>query len=157
LLREVGARRFGSWQELQEAQNNERLPGWDTCADAIRYKQSHELLRAMAARPKGADASAAIRKTIHSCSPLAPLASCAEHRQGFTNTDGNFGVAYPSKGSFIPNYCVRVYGLWVPPHEYQFLVLETFYQQKLVEELDAAGLIAEANRVRALLRAEPNQ
>src|SRR5689334_10389798 len=36
-LREHGARGFASCQQLLEAAAAEKWPGWDTCADALRY------------------------------------------------------------------------------------------------------------------------
>jgi hypothetical protein len=43
-LREAGARRFRSWDELREAQKRENWEGWDTCADWRRLQQAAEKL-----------------------------------------------------------------------------------------------------------------
>jgi hypothetical protein len=107
------------------------------------------------------DAIEAIRASIRHWR-LADLASFAERRHGFGNTDGGFGVTYPGNldeddhvvvGIVIPIDCVRVHGFWGPPDGYELDVPEPLYLDTLAVELESAGLTADAQRVRALLPA----
>jgi hypothetical protein len=39
-FQDAGARRFRSWQDLQEAQHAEKWAGWNTCADWRRLEEA---------------------------------------------------------------------------------------------------------------------
>jgi hypothetical protein len=97
----------------------------------------------------------AIRWVIGSWN-IRELAALAEQRIGYCNSDVNVGMTYPDDlddydrnvdGIDIPEGWVAVrinVGLWrnVP---------ERLYLEVLVEELEAAGMPADAARVRALM------
>jgi hypothetical protein len=86
------------------------------------------------------------------------LAEFAARRHGFANSDGGFGIVYPSdldecdfaSGAYIPDGFVEVYGFWGPPDGYEVLVPEAEYLDQLAGVLSAAGYAAQAARVRSL-------
>lgn len=105
------------------------------------------------------DAETACRAAIRHWSSLQDLAAFAVGRHGYHNTDGGFGVTYPSdldeyarytEGQFIPPGYVVVGGFWGPPDGYEMFVAEAEYLSVLAGVLAEHGLDAEALQVRAL-------
>ena len=103
----------------------------------------------------------AARAAIRHWSDKAALARFAADRHGFGDTDGGFGVTYPSDvdegergadGTAIPDGHVLVYGFWADDAGgYDVLVPERLYLRILAEELDRLGLSREAAAVRSLV------
>ena len=101
---------------------------------------------------------AAICDVVRNWSRLSELADFAAHRHGFGDTDGGFGVTYPSdlddfdraSGENIPAGFVKVYGYWGSPTGYEIYVPEMAYLETLASVLLAAGHTVEAQRVRIL-------
>ena len=101
---------------------------------------------------------AAAREAIRHWSRLWALAEFADHRHGFGDSDGGFGVTYPGDldafdrvdGMMIPESFVMVYGFWDLPDGYAVLVAEQAYLDTLAIVLSEAGHAAEAGRVRSL-------
>jgi hypothetical protein len=97
-----------------------------------------------------------ILEVIASWGNLAELASFAEKRHGYGNSDGGFGVTYPGdldeyqrevEKLFIPEGTVRLYGYWGPPNGYEVMVSEKYYLQLLAQVLKESGFIKEAGDV----------
>jgi hypothetical protein len=88
------------------------------------------------------------------------LAGFAAARQGFGDSDGGFGITYPSdldehdrdvEGVKIPDGHVLAYGFGGDAvGGYEVLVPEPLYCQVLAEVLDCIGLCREAGEVRSL-------
>ena len=101
----------------------------------------------------------AAREAIRHWHQLPQLATFAEQRHGYGDSNGGFGVTYPDDldeyhrvtlGEHIPAGFVRVYGFWGPPNGYEVLVPEKAYLAVLGDELAAAGHCSEAANVRML-------
>jgi hypothetical protein len=88
------------------------------------------------------------------------LARFAVARHGFGDSDGGFGITYPSdldehdrevEGVKIPEGHVLAYGFWGDATSgYEVVVPESLYRNVLAEVLDCMGLCREAMEVRAL-------
>jgi hypothetical protein len=82
----------------------------------------------------------------------------AVRRHGYGNTDGGFGVIYPSDldgadraaGENIPDGFVQVYGFWGPPDGYELFVSESEYLDVLAGVLGSAGHPRESEQIRSL-------
>jgi len=117
--------------------------------------------RRRASAVKAPEPGKAVHDAIRHWSSLTNLAVFAARRHGFMNTDGGFGVTYPGDldeydrqvdGVSIPEGFVRVCGFWGPPSGYELLVPEQTYLTTLADVLAAAGHVAEAEQVRALVQ-----
>jgi hypothetical protein len=106
------------------------------------------------------DHETACRDAIRHWHSLPQLAEFAEQHHGYGNTDGGFGVTYPSdlddydrevEGQFIPPRYVEVYGFWGPPDGYEVFVPERLYLSVLARVLQQNGYTSEAQRVETLL------
>jgi hypothetical protein len=104
------------------------------------------------------DPEAAVRTAIRHWR-LPELAEFAVLRHGFGDSDGGFGVTYPTdlaeydrevEGRSIPSGHVAVYGFWGPPEGYRVIVPESTYLVILAEALAEAGLTAQSSRILAL-------
>lgn len=96
-----------------------------------------------------------IREVIQSCGNKARLAEYARKRHGFGNSDGGFGVTYPTDAQefeegVIPEGSVEIYGHWGPPEGYEVLVEEVEYLRVLAQVLRERGLDQEALDVERL-------
>lgn len=88
------------------------------------------------------------------------LARFAADRHGFGDSDGGFGITYPSdldehdravEGVQIPTGHVLAYGFWGgSAGGYEVLVPEALYRRVLSEVLECLGLRQDAAMVRAL-------
>ena len=88
------------------------------------------------------------------------LARFAADRHGFGDSDGGFGITYPSdldehdrqvEGIEIPEGHVLAYGFWGnSTGGYEVLVPERLYHHVLAEVLECVGLSREAAAVRSL-------
>jgi hypothetical protein len=87
------------------------------------------------------------------------LARFAADGRGFGDSDGGFGITYPSdldahdrgKGVEIPDGHVLAYGFWGnAAGGYEVLVPEPLYRHVLAEVLECMGLGREAAEVRSL-------
>lgn len=102
----------------------------------------------------------AIREVIRHWSRLTDLAHFAVQGHGFGDDNGGFGVIYPNdideygrvvEGISIPDGFVQIYGFWGLPNGYEFLIMERFYLEVLIDILTEKGYLIEASQVRALL------
>lgn len=59
ILREAGAKRFDSWEQMREDESTQRMPGWDTCDDYVRVKKMMEELAERVSNSKHQSAPAA--------------------------------------------------------------------------------------------------
>ncbi len=98
-----------------------------------------------------------VREVIGGMGNTARLAEFAIDRHGFGNTDGGFGVTYPSDAKqfdeedLIPEGSVQIYGFWGPPEGYELLVTEVEYLQILTSVLYESGLSEQAKKVEGLI------
>jgi hypothetical protein len=111
------------------------------------------------------DVRSAVVTSIRAWPRLAELASFAAARHGFGDTDGGFGVTYPgdldehdraSGCVTTPDGFVEVYGHWGPPGGYSLLIRESVYLDVLAGLLTAEGLHSEAERVKEVRKAIPD-
>ena len=72
------------------------------------------------------------------------LAEMAVGRHGFGDSNGGFGVTYPTdidehdrevEGAYIPENCVEVYSFWGPPDGYKYHISELTYLNLLEQVL----------------------
>ena len=86
------------------------------------------------------------------------LSQFALARHGFGNSDGGFGITYPSdlddydrevEGVAIPVGFVQVYGFWGPPDGYEFNIREFYYLAELIRILRNQGFESEAKGLEA--------
>ena len=99
----------------------------------------------------------AILDAMRSWSRAADLSGFAAARHGYGNSDGGFGVTYPSdmdadelEASGLEDGMVMVYAFFGPPDGSELAVPESEYLDCLAAFLDAHALAADAARVRAL-------
>ena len=98
----------------------------------------------------------AVVSAVRSWPRLAELATFAQARHGFGNTDVGHGVTYPDEAEHgeaeIPEGHVLVYLGWGAPDGVEYVVEEAHYLAVVAAVLDARGMTGEAGRVQALLR-----
>jgi hypothetical protein len=101
----------------------------------------------------------AVLDAVRSWSRVGDLCAFAEHRHGFGNSDGGFGVSYfgdlddfERTDTTMREGDVLVYAFFGPPEGYEFVVPESLYLECLAAYLDAEGRGEDAERVRAVLR-----
>lgn len=107
------------------------------------------------------DTTTACREVIDAWSTLAQLADFAEQRHGFGNSNGGFGVIYPSdvdeymaevEGVNVPERMVLLYGYaHANPPGYEVLIQESVYLVNLLVVLLEKDMPAEAQRVGNIL------
>jgi hypothetical protein len=106
------------------------------------------------------DPTAAALASIRHGHDLAQLARFAAERHGFGDSDGGFGITYPSDldeydratgAAEIPDGHVLAYGFWGGgAGGYDVLVPESLYLRVLEGELERHGLSQEAAAVRSI-------
>jgi len=106
--------------------------------------------------PPQVDPVEAITSAIRHWPSLDELATFALKQQGYGNSDGGFGITYPSdqdefdqiNDGVIPSGMIRVYGFWGPPDGYEICVSEAVYLRHLADALEKAGLSPQALAIR---------
>lgn len=105
---------------------------------------------------------AACREVILEWRTLSELATFAERRHGYGNSDGGFGICYPTdldeyeiqvEGVHIPAGSLLVYGyaIAIPPG-YEILVDESLYLRTLSKIFWEQGSVSNAKRIDLLLK-----
>ena len=102
-----------------------------------------------------------VEQTIRrSPSLMRQLGGYALSRHGWGDSDGGFGVNYPTDldeydrqvdGVEIPSGYVLVYGFWGPPDGYEFLITEAEYISDLLLVLPSHFLGSNETALRSLL------
>jgi hypothetical protein len=98
--------------------------------------------------------------SIRHWSKLADLAKFAADGHGFGDSDGGFGITYPTdldeydrdiEKVVIPNGYVQAYGFWGSDQGgYEVLVTVQEYHSVLAQALASAGMLHEAQLVKSL-------
>ena len=97
-----------------------------------------------------------IREVLKAWGYKERLVEFAKNRHGFGNSDGGFGVSYPSDAKQfeeepIQEGYVEIYGFWGPPNGYERLVRESEYLEVLAKVLRELGLQQDAEEVESLI------
>ena len=107
-----------------------------------------------------------IESTIRrSPSLMRELGGHALARHGWGDSDGGFGVTYPSdldewdrvvEKVEIPDGFVELYGLWGPPDGYRFVIRESSYLEHLVRVLVADDISCDVDALNRLRQTLPD-
>jgi hypothetical protein len=100
-----------------------------------------------------------IQNVISSWSRLVDLVQFAVNRHGFGDSNGGFGVVYPSdvdeyqrevEHEYIAENHVQIYGYWGLPNGYEFCVHECVYLGILSQALQSSCFLAESQQINDL-------